>query len=96
MGQEADPNEALWAQFKDPIMLPLITKVPMGSLLRPFPINPNVEPTLFIQMDSAGGKRFVISLTVQAARKLIVQLERGLEIAGLPIESDSDESPSTH
>jgi hypothetical protein len=76
MSEEPDQYEALWAAFKDhPIIrLPLIEKIPMGH-----PVDPTVEPTVRVQMDSLGGKRFLLSLTVDAARKLIFSLAHQLE-----------------
>jgi hypothetical protein len=45
MSKEPSQNKALWAAFQDLIPMPLITKIPMGSIERPFPVDPTVELT---------------------------------------------------
>jgi hypothetical protein len=97
MSQESDQNEALWAKSKGPITLPVITQIRIGLIDRSVPVDPTVEPTLMAQMDSLGGKHFLLPLTVKAARGLIFSLARQLELAGFELnEQRSDKPRTTH
>jgi hypothetical protein len=92
----SDPNEKLWAAFTNPIHLPLVTGVPGGMLDNPALTGGATEPTLTVQLDTLGGKHFLLPVTVGAARRLILALAMSLQAQGYPLEPEQDEPPKSH
>jgi hypothetical protein len=88
-----NPNDALWAQFKNPIVLPLVNHI--GGSMRDNPAlqGAATPPTLMVQLDTLGGKHFLLPLTVEAASKLVEALAVSLQLLGFPLGSELPEPP---
>lgn len=85
-------NDRLWAQFKNPINLPLVTNVPAIQSMGAFSSGSASEPYVTIQLTTLGGKQFLVPIAGACVQKLKAVLKQAEHLLGKP---NDDAGPST-